>query len=68
MEATLRTRPHAGQRHVHSVGAAGSLGQRHLPDLIGWEAELIISTWPGCPRFASRRVDQLTVARDRRGW
>lgn len=68
MEASLKVRPHTGQPHAHSVGAAADFGQRHRTDLIGWEAGAIIATWPGCPRFASRRVDQLTVARDRRGW
>jgi hypothetical protein len=68
MEASLKVRPHSGQPHVHSLGAAAVLGQPHGIDLIGWEAGAIIGTWPRCPRFASRRVDQLTVAHDRRGW
>lgn len=33
--------------------------------LLAWEAGAIITAWPGCPRFASRRVDQLTVTLDR---
>jgi hypothetical protein len=68
MEASLRVRPHSGQPHSRIVVAAGGSGQRLPLALIGWEAGAIISTWPGCPRFASQRVDQLTVARDRGGW
>lgn len=30
-----------------------------------WEADAIISSWPTCPTFASRRVDAITVRTDR---
>ena len=32
--------------------------------LLAWEAGAIIGAWPSCPRFASRRVDRLTLALD----
>lgn len=68
MKTSLEVRTHKGQPHSHILAAATGLSQRRRADLIGWEAGAIITAWPGCPRFASCRVDQLTVARDRRGW
>ena len=49
----------------HSLANASDLLLRAVTAA---EAGAIISTWPSCPRFASRRVDQLTVRRDRGAW
>lgn len=69
MKASLRrTRGPAGLRVEQSVPALASVASAKALALTELEAGAIICAWPSCPRFASRRVDQLTLRHDRGGW
>lgn len=65
---TLVAHSHPGQEQVNNgiVTMLDVAGKKRLRDclrrhLAQLETEAIITTWPGCPAFASRRVDVLTL-------
>jgi hypothetical protein len=69
MKASLiRTRRPGGQCAEPSLSALARLAKGESLALTELEAGAIICAWPSCPRFASRRVDQLTLRHDRGGW
>ena len=69
MEASLkRTRGPAAPGVKPSLPALSRVAKGKALALTELEAGAIICAWPRCPRFASRRVDQLTLRHDRGGW
>ncbi len=56
----------AGDSHGDAPAPVNRVTNPYCVILAEVEAGLIIDLAPSCPRWASRRVDQLTVLRDRR--
>jgi hypothetical protein len=70
MPTNLGCVTHAGQdpRILTTQHRRANASDLLLRALTETEAGAIITSWPSCPRFASRRVDRLTVRRDRGAW
>ena len=61
--AVPRTGPYFLDEFCHQTIASAAAQQARV--LVAVEAGAIINLAPHCPRWASRRVDQLTVIHDR---